>query len=169
MIKHYRINHYIRVPQVRVIDADGANLGILPTHEALKKARDNGLDLVEVAAKADPPVCRIINFKKFTYSERQKEAKGRTKTKGGGTKELRIRPFIGPGDLEQRINRARKFLAEDRIQIKFTVQFRGREITRKEIGREKLDHIIESLSDVATIEDPPQLKGRFLGIILKPK
>jgi len=137
--------------------------------EALRQAQQAGLDLVEVTNRADPPVVRIINYQKFLYEQKQKLKKGKAKTqKAGETKEFRFRPVIGQNDLEQRIRRAEKFLKE-KSRVKITVQFRGRELSHPEIGREKLDYFAQALKEIAEIERAPKLERRTMTMTLVPK
>lgn len=163
-----RLNQQIRTPEVRVIDQDGKQVGVLPVAEALQKAREQGLDLVEVAPRARPPVVRILDFKKYRFEKRQQQRKSKKKTKTTGTKELRFRPSIGPNDLQIRIGRAREFLSEGN-RVKLTIQFRGRQVTHPEIGFDKINGVIKALSDVAKVEQMPKKKGKFIHSILGPK
>lgn len=134
--------------------------------EALKLAKEKGLDLVEVASKVRPPVVRILDFKKYQFERKQQGKKG--KAKAAGTKELRFGPNIGPNDLQIRAERAKKFLSEGN-KVKLTVQFKGREISHPEIGFEKIKAVIKLLSDSAQVEQAPVRKGRFIHTVLGPK
>ncbi len=137
----------------------------MPTDKALKLAREQNLDLVEVAAKAKPPVVRILNLKKYQFEKKQQGKKGKAKTTG--TKELRFGPNIGPNDLQTRINRAKEFLrAGDKVKL--TVQFKGREVTHPELGFEKIEKMIKVLADSSTITHGPERKGRFIYTVLEP-
>ncbi len=161
-----RINHQIRVTPVRVIGEDGKQLGIMPTREALRLADEAGLDLVEVAPDADPPVCRIMDYGKYQYEQKKRLHKAhahRTKVK-----EIRLRPGTAPHDIEVKVNRAREFLAH-KDKVHFTVQFRGREKAHMEEGHRVLQRVIESLEDVAKIEMPPKQNGARLECRLAPK
>lgn len=135
--------------------------------EALFRARKAGLDLVLVAEKADPPVGKIIDFKKFKYQEDKKEQAGKKKAKQQEVKEFRFTPFIAPNDFAMRVNRARKFL-EKGDKVKLTVKFIGRQITRKEFGQELLDRAASQLKDVGSVETPAKWQGRLLSTTLKP-
>jgi len=142
---------------VRVVGQEGAQIGVFPRDEALRMARDQGLDLVEVAAEARPPVCRILDFGKWKY-EQKKKARG---AKKGGTKlkGIRLRPKTDKGDLETKLGRAREFLEEgDKVQ--FTVIFRGRELARQDLGTTLLKRVAELLDDIARIESTPNMEGR---------
>ena len=139
----------------------------MPVTEAIQKAKDLGLDLVEVSAEAKPPVVRILDFKKYRFAKKRQESASKKKTKTTGTKELRFRPSIGPNDLQIRIDRAREFLSEGN-KVKLTVQFRGRQITHPEIGFEKINEMIKALADVAKVEQAPRKKGKFINAALGP-
>lgn len=165
--KFYRINQYIRADRVRVVDEEGKQVGILPLREALEKAQKIGLDLVEIAPTASPPVCKIIDFKKFKYLESKKAREARKKAKKGEIKEIRLSPFIAKKDLEFRLGRAEEFLKEG-DKVKVTVRFFGRQITRKEFGYELLKNFIKDLSYLSTIEQEPRFVGRQLVMLLSP-
>ena len=136
-----RVNHRIRVPEVRVIDADGAMLGVLQTHEALRMAQEQGLDLVEVNPKAEPPVCKILDFGKYKYEEKKKAAEAKRKQTVVEIKEIKLRPKTDDHDIDFKIKAARRFL-EAGHKVKFTVRFRGREITHPEKAQEQLTIVI---------------------------
>lgn len=139
----------------------------MPLQEAIFKAKQQGLDLVEVAEKAKPPVCKIIDFKKFKYQESKKIQASKKKSKHQEIKEFRFTPFIAKGDFEMRLRRARKEL-ESLNKVKLTVKFVGRQITRKEFGQELLKKATEKLRDVSKVEQPPKWQGKRLIIVLKP-
>jgi translation initiation factor IF-3 len=162
----------IRVPQVRVVDEDGAQLGVLPTGEALRLAQERGYDLVEVAPTASPPVVKLLDFGQYKYelAKREKEAKRRSRSVE--FKEIRLKPKIGSGDFDTKVHRAIQFLEEgDRIKV--TVQFRGRELTHPEIGRNLLARFTDRVKDHGILERAPLLEGRAMHIIIasshKPK
>jgi len=159
----------ITAPEVRVVGVDGEQLGIMPLSQALTLAQKQGLDLIEVAKTANPPVCKIIELGKFKFQERKK-AKKATKQKKSDTKQLTMGVNIDEGDLKVRINQARKFL-EDRDRVKVIVQFRGREVTHPEVGQEKIGQFVKELSDIAKtdIEGVPPLKGKNMEITFIPK
>src|SRR5277367_3246774 len=146
-----RINHRIRVPEVRVIGADGSMLGVLQTHEALRKAQEQGLDLVEVNPKSEPPVCKILDFGKYKYEEKKKAGEAKRKQTVVEIKEIKLRPKTDDHDLNFKIKSARRFL-EAGHKVKFTVRFRGREITHPEKAQEQIDFIMRALEDVANVE-----------------
>src|SRR5271165_6652030 len=163
-----RVNHRIRVPEVRVIDADGSMLGVLQTHEALKKAQDQGLDLVEINPKADPPVCKILDFGKYKYEEKKKAAQAKRNQAVVDIKEIKLRPKTDDHDIAFKIRAARRFI-EAGHKVKFTVRFRGREITHPEKAHEQLDVILKALDDVANIETRPMMEARAMSLVVAPK
>jgi translation initiation factor IF-3 len=149
-----------------LIDSDGTQLGIVPTEDALAKAREVNQDLVEVAPQAKPPVCRIMDFGKFKYQHKRKQSKGHThRTK---TKEIRLRPKTGEHDINFKVKRAKQFLEhKDKVQI--SVLFRGREMAHVEEGRRVMDGVIEELSEFGKLEGPPQQLGRRIICMISPK
>ncbi len=163
----HRINQYIRAAQVRLVGPDGTQLGIVPIEEALRRAEEAQLDLVEVAPNAQPPVCRIMDYGKFKYQQHKKEAEARRKQSVTTVKELRLGYRTDVGDLERQIQRAREFLlAGDRV--KFTLRFRGREMAYQELGQEKLMKVCEALADVGSVEGTPRMEGRVMSVVLAP-
>jgi translation initiation factor IF-3 len=166
-----RVNQMIRVPQVRVVDEEGLQLGVMPTQQALGMAQDRGFDLVEVAPMASPPVVRFLDFGQFKYEQtkREKDAKRRSRV---GFKEVRLTPKIGSGDFLTKVHRAIEFL-EDGDRIKVTVRFRGRELTHPELGRNLLAKFTKAVEEHATVERPPILEGKSMFAVLasthKPK
>jgi translation initiation factor IF-3 len=161
----------IRIPQVRVIDEEGNQLGIMPTPRALEMAQERGLDLVEVAPMAAPPVTRFLDFGQYKYelTKREKEAKKRQRV---GFKEVRLSPKIGSGDFETKVHRAVEFLEEgDRLKV--TVRFRGRELTHPELGRVLLDRFADQIKDHGVVERAPVLEGKSMFLTMasthKPK
>jgi translation initiation factor IF-3 len=163
----HRINRKIRVPQVRLIGADGSQVGIVPIEEALRIAETALLDLVEIAPKAQPPVCRVLDYGKFKYQEHKKEAEAKKKSTTTTVKELRLGYRTDTGDIERQIAKARDFLeAGDRV--KFLLRFRGREMAYQNLGRQKLLGVCEALKDIATPEGDPRMEGRMMGILLAP-
>ena len=163
-----RVNHRIRVPEVRVIDADGSMLGVLQTHEALRKAIEQGLDLVEVNPKADPPVCKILDFGKYKYEEKKKQAQARRNQSVVEIKEIKLRPKTDDHDIAFKVKNARRFL-EAGHKVKFTVRFRGREITHPEKAHEQIDIIVKGLEDIANVETRPMMEARAMSLIVAPK
>lgn len=167
MNKYYKINQNIRYPEVRVIDEEGKQLGILPTSNALERAQALGLDLVEVTDKTTPPIVKIIDFQKFRYQENKKEKSGSSKG-GQDTKEIRLKPFMADNDMMVKIRQAEKFLkAGDRVRL--VVKFQGRQITKKEFGEKVMATAIEKLSDVSSLAEAPKFLGKLLIAQVKPK
>jgi translation initiation factor IF-3 len=150
-----------------VVDERGGQLGVMAIGEALFKSRQVGLDLVEVAPEAKPPVCKIIDFKKFKYQEDKKQKAGSKKTKQSQTKEIRFTPFIAQNDYETRVKRAKEFL-EDGDKVRVTVKFVGRQITRKQFGYELLKKVSDQLSQIAKVDIEPKWQGRLLTMLLAP-
>ena len=157
--KTQRINEAIRAKEVRLIGENGDQLGVFPLREALDIAKGHNLDLVEVAAQADPPVCRLLDFGKYSYERARKAREARKSQKPVEVKEIRFRPKTGEHDVNFKVNRMRAFL-KDGYKVKVRVQFRGREITYPEIGQELLRDVAKRLSDVAEVESPPRMEGR---------
>ena len=141
---------------------------MLPIREALNRAREEGLDLVEVAPSAKPPVCKIVDFKKLRFEKRRQLQKAKRKSKRSELKEFRFGPTIGQHDLDIRIQRAREFL-ENNDKVKITIQFKGREMAHPELGFDKIKQVTSELADVARVESEPIRKGYFLSIVLLPK
>ena len=166
--KRFRINQFIRVPEVRLIDSDGGQVGVVKIAEALSMAQAKGLDLVEISPQAAPPVCKIINFSKFKYETEKKEKEARKKQKVSQLKEVRIRPRIGEHDLEIKIKHARGFI-ENGDKVQLTAMFSGREMQHKELGIKIMDRIQESLADIAEPEGRPSSFGTRVFLTLMPK
>ncbi|MBN1260869.1 MAG: translation initiation factor IF-3 [Anaerolineae bacterium] len=166
--ERYRINRQIRVPEVRVIGPNGDNLGVLPILDALQVAQDAGLDLVEVAPNSDPPVTRVMDFGKFVYEQSKKEREARKSQKQVEIKEIQLRPKTTDHHLSFKTKNARGWLEEGN-KVKVRVRFRGREITYPEVALEQLNAIAEDLSDIAVVEQAPNLDGRTMLMLLAPK
>jgi translation initiation factor IF-3 len=163
-----RVNHRIRVPEVLVIGPDGNKLGVLQTHEALRMAQEQGLDLVEINPKSDPPVCKILDFGKYKYEEKKKQAQARRNQAVVEIKEIKLRPKTDEHDINFKTKAARRFL-EAGHKVKFTVRFRGREITHPEKAHEQLDVILKALEDVANVETRPMMEARAMSLVVAPK
>jgi len=161
-----RINEQIRITPIRVIGADGSQLGIIPTDEAMRLARAADLDLVEVAPKERPPVCRIMDYGKFKYQQKKRQHKGHSHQVK--IKEIRVRPKTGNHDIQVKVNKAREFL-ENKDKVIVTVQFRGRELAHIQEGRKVVDDILAQLADLSKIESPPAHHGRRMSCTLAPK
>ena len=164
--RNQRINEQIRISPVRVITADGELLGIISTDEALTRAREAELDLVEVAPNERPPVCRIMDYGKFKYQQKKRQHKGHTHH--SKNKELRVRPKIGDHDLMTKVNRAKEFLAE-KDKVIFSVIFRGRENAHTDEGFKLVQRLSKELEEVAKLEQQPQMQGRRIVVIFAPK
>ena len=158
----------IRVPQVRLIDADGTQLGVRPVAEAVQLAQSKGLDIVEIAPQATPPVCKIIDYSKYRYELDKKSREARKKQKGGHLKEVRVRPRISEHDLEIKLNHAKEFLAEQN-KVQVTVLFLGRENQHKDLGWALLEKIKTYLADAGDIEGRPAMMGNRLIVLVVPK
>ncbi|MFC3926806.1 translation initiation factor IF-3 [Clostridium punense] len=166
--KDFMMNEDIREKEIRVIGADGEQLGILPTKEALKMAEEKELDLVAISPSANPPVCKIMDFGKFIYEQQKKDKEAKKKQKVITIKEIRLSATIEEHDIEIKANNAKKFLV-DGDKVKITVRFRGREIENSHVGRKILDHFVEKLGDVYIVEKPARQEGRNMIMILAPK
>jgi translation initiation factor IF-3 len=161
-----RINEMIRISPIRVIDAEGGQLGVITRDEALEKARSLGLDLVEVAPTEKPPVCRIMDFGKFKYQQKKKQHKGHVHH--SKNKEIRLRPKIGDHDFMTKAGHARKWLNE-RDKVVVSVIFRGRENAHVDEGFKLVGRFTENLADIAKVEQNPQMLGRRIVVIYAPK
>ena len=163
----HRINFKIRCPEVRLIGDDGEQLGIMPTNDARKIAEDKGLDLVEVAPNAKPPVCKIMDYGKFKYREQKKEMAAKKKRTETETKELRIRYRTDKGDLQTKLKQARSFI-ENGDKVKFSMRFKGREAMYINVGVQKLNEITEALSDIAIIDEQSKPQGNNIYVVYAP-
>lgn len=163
-----RINQQINVPRVRLIDAAGEQVGIIPIDQALDMAAQAGLDLVEVAAQADPPVCRIMDYGKFKYQQAKKAHEAKKKQTLVLLKEVKLRPKIEEHDFSFKLKNIVRFL-EERNRVKVTVQFRGREIAYADAGRKLLERVAAEVGELGSVEGAPKLEGRFMMMVLAPK
>lgn len=164
----YRINKQIRATKIRLIDEDGNNVGVVSLREGLDRAEQTGLDLVEVAPGADPPVVRVMNFGKFLYEKEKKEREARKAQTKIEIKEIQLRPKTTDHHKGFKVKNARGWL-KDGMKVRVTIRFRGREITYPELALEDLREIAEELSDVATVEQAPKLEGRSMFMMLAPE
>ena len=162
-----RINDRIRARQVRLIGADGSQLGVKPLPEALAIAREQGLDLVEVADKADPPVCKIMDFGKYKYEQDQRRKESRKKASNVVVKEMKFRPKIDGHDYETKMRHVERFLQEG-SKVKLTIMFRGREMAHPELGRRILEKVAERVAPIASVESAPRQDGRNMTMVLNP-
>ncbi|MBN2466878.1 MAG: translation initiation factor IF-3 [Deltaproteobacteria bacterium] len=170
VINKPRVNERIRSPEILLIGAEGQQLGVKTPREALELAVEQGLDLVEVAPNANPPVCRIMDYGKYKYQQSKKAQE--TKKKRAQTyvviKEVKLRPLTEDHDLQVKIRNVKKFLA-NRNKTKISLQFRGREMTHLDLGRKMMDRIVDEIKEVGLIEKEPTLEGRFMTMIVAPK
>ena len=162
------MNEAIKADQVRLISENGEQLGVVKLDDAIEQAKDVGLDLMEVASNANPPVAKIINYGKLKYEEKKKAQASKKKQHVVKIKEMRVRPRIDDHDLETKVSRGRKFL-EDGCKLKVTLMFRGREMSRTDLGVDVLNRVIEMLSDIAEVEKHGELEGRRQTIVLTGK
>ena len=162
-----RVNQQIRISPVRVIDPEGNQVGILPIEKALEAAEELGLDLVEVAPMARPPVCRIMDYGKFRYEEQRKAREARKKQHRVDLKEVKLRPGIEDHDFDFKARHARRFLEEGN-KVKVTMMFRGRQMAHPEIGREVLERMVSEIADVGKVESAPTMEARSMTMVLAP-
>lgn len=161
-------NKYIRFPEVRVISERGEQIGVMPTSEALEKAKEAKKDLVLITSQAKPPVTKIIELAKYKYQQQQKAAESRKKAKQQDIKEVRFTPFMGDHDFETRLKKVTKFL-EGGDKVRLTIQFRGgRQLTKKDFGYEAMDKIVEATKEIAEVEIEPKMMGRKMMAQLMP-
>ena len=158
----------IRVPEVRVIGADGSQVGVMPTHEALRLAEEQGLELVEVNPRAQPPVCRVMDFGKFKYETSKKEKASRKHQSTVVVKEIKLRPKTDDHDLNFKLKHIRRFLSEGN-KCKLVIVFRGREIVHPETGQAMLDAVVKEITDLATVEQKPSMEGRRMVMLVGPR
>jgi len=163
-----RINEGIRVREVRVVSAEGEQLGIMPIQEALEAARSREFDLVEVAPEANPPVCRIMDFGKYKYTQARRQKEARKKQTTILVKEVKMGPKTEKHDFDFKLKHVRRFLEEGH-KAKVTVRFKGREMAHTELGWKMLNKMVEAVSDIAVTENNPRMEGRMLHIMLSPK
>lgn len=167
-VRENQINEQIRDKEVRVIDTDGSQLGIMPTSRALNLAAEKKLDLVNVAPSAKPPVCKILDYGKYRYELQKKEKEARKHQKVTQIKEIRVSTFIEGHDLQVKAKNAAKFL-KDGDKVKVSLRFRGREKGYSNVGRQVMEKFAEEISEVGVIEKKPQLDGRNMTMVLAPK
>jgi translation initiation factor IF-3 len=166
--KRYRINGRIFASELRVLDVEGKQIGVLKRDEALALAEEQGLDLVEIAAAAKPPVAKIIDYNKFLYQQSKKKQEEKKKAKTSETKEIRLGPFMSDNDLQVMIRRGREFL-EDGDKVRLVVKFRGRQITRSDFGREVIQKVVDSLNDISKVDRDAKFEGRQMVALLSPE
>lgn len=168
-VKDMRINEDIRVREVRLIDQDGNQAGIVATTEAMNMARDAGLDLVEVSPQARPPVCKLLNYGKYKYELEKKSREQKKKASQVRLKEVRMQPKIEQHDMAFKTKHVQEFLDQGN-KVKVTIRFRGRELAHTELGKVKLDKILELLEEESfKVDSPARMEGRFMSMLLSPK
>ncbi|MFO8128082.1 MAG: translation initiation factor IF-3 [Yoonia sp.] len=162
-----RINERIRAPEIRLIGADGENVGVVTPERAMVMADDAGLDLVEISPNANPPVCKIMDYGKFKYETQKKEAEARKKQKIIEIKEVKFRPNTDSHDYEVKMRNVFKFL-ENGDKVKITLRFRGREMAHQQLGRELLERVAEDTKDIGKVENFPKMEGRQMVMLIGP-
>ena len=166
--KGQRINEMIRVREVRLIDDEGNQKGIVPTLEALKLAKEKDLDLVEVSPNANPPVCKILDFGKYRFEQEKKLRESKKNQKVLKLKEIRMQPKIGPGDLDTKAKHVQEFLDED-DKVKVTIRFRGRELAHTELGYDVLNEVLKRLTSAYVMEKQPAMDGKTMSMTISAK
>lgn len=166
--KDLRINEAIRVREVRLIDDEGDQKGIIPTVEALNMARESGMDLVEVAPQAKPPVCKILDYGKYKFESEKRTRDSKRKARQVKLKEIRMQPKIEVHDLQFKTKHIQEFLDEG-SKVKVTIRFRGRELAHTELGRGVLERVLEMLDRSYSLDSPPRMEGRYMSMIISPK
>ena len=162
-----RSNNRITSPEVQVIGSDGGNLGILNLNDAINRAKDEGLDLIEIAPNAKPPVCKIMDMGKYKYDLQKKANQAKKKQKTVSLKEIKLRPGTETHDYNFKIKNAKKFITKG-DKVKFTVKFKGREMQHTELGKELMNKIIEETKDIAKVESQPKFEGKQMVMIIQP-
>ena len=162
-----RSNNRISSPEVQVIGSDGENLGVIGTNEAISMARNQGLDLIEIAPNANPPVCKIMDMGKYKYDAQKKANLAKKKQKIIALKEIKLRPGTETHDYNFKIKNAKKFISKG-DKVKFTVKFKGREMQHTELGKELMNKIIEETKDIAKVESQPKFEGKQMVMIIQP-
>lgn len=167
-ISDFIINEQIRDKEIRLIGEEGEQLGVMPTKEAMKLAKDAELDLVKIAPTAKPPVCKIVDYGKFRYEQMRKDKEAKKKQKVTDVKEIRLSPNIDVNDMNTKANQARKFLSKG-DKVKVSMRFRGREMAHVNVGRQILDSFYEKLEDIAVVDKPAKLEGRSMVMFITEK
>jgi translation initiation factor IF-3 len=163
-----RVNEQIGVPEVRLIDENGDNIGVVSRDDALTRAAEAGLDLVEISPGATPPVCKILDYGRFKYEDQKKKSEARKRQKTIDVKEIKMRPNIDQHDYEVKMRSIQRFLA-DGDKVKVTLRFRGREMAHQELGLKVLDRVRQELDEVAKVEQFPKLEGRQMIMVVAPR
>ena len=162
-----RTNNRINSPEVQVISSDGDNLGIIKTNDAISRAKEEGLDLIEIAPNANPPVCKIMDMGKFKYDQQKKASKAKKNQKKVELKEIKLRPVTGIHDYTFKIKNAQKFLSKG-DKVKFTVKFKGRELQHKYLGNQLMDKIIQDMQNIGKVELHPKFDGKQMIMVIQP-
>ena len=162
-----RANNRINSPEVQVIASNGENLGILKTNQAITMAKEEGLDLIEIAPKANPPVCKIIDMGKFKYDAQKKANKAKKKQKIVSLKEIKLRPVTGAHDYDFKVKNAKKFIIKG-DKVKFTIRFKGRELQHSHLGNELMNKIKEDMKDIGKVELEPKFDGKQMIMVIQP-
>lgn len=165
--KDMKVNDQIRVRQVRLIEADGNQIGIVDTRDAMRRAREADLDLVLVGERAQPPVARLMDYGKYRYEMQQEEKEARKRSRQHELKAIKFRVKIGDHDYRTKVNHVRRFLKGGH-KVKITIMFRGRERTHPELGKELLNRVTQDVSDIATVDQPPQIAGMDMNMTVRP-
>lgn len=162
-----RINEAIKAKQVRLIDENGENRGVVSISEALRIAEDAGLDLIEISPQATPPVCKVLDFGKYKYEVQKRKNEAKKNQKVVSIKELKMRPVIDMHDYEVKLKQAKKFLSQG-DKVKFTMRFKGRELSANNMGKEILDKVIEDLDLIGKVDSAPKLEGKQMSMLISP-
>ncbi|KRL91003.1 translation initiation factor IF-3 [Lactobacillus kalixensis] len=163
------LNERIRAREVRLIDADGEQVGVMSKNDALRRASDEGLDLVLISPNAKPPVARVMDYGKYRFEQQKKLKESRKKSKTISVKEIRLSPTIEGNDFETKLKHVRKFLTKENAKVRVSIRFRGRAITHKELGQQVLEKMAEATSDIANVTSKPKMEGRSMFLMLAPK
>lgn len=163
------LNESIRAREVRLIDADGKQVGVVSKNEALRQASDAGLDLVLISPNAKPPVAKILDYGKYRFEQQKKLKESRKNSKQVSVKEIRLSPTIEGNDFETKLKHARKFIEKEDAKVRVSIRFRGRAITHKELGQQVLEKMAEETSDIAVVTSRPKMEGRQMFLVLSPK
>jgi translation initiation factor IF-3 len=161
------INEEIQLKEVRLVKEDGEQMGVVDIETARQAARDDNLDLVELVPDAKPPVCKIMDYKRFLYDQKQKAKEAKKNQKQTQLKEMKLRPSTEEADYQVKLRKIMSFL-EDQDKVKVTIRFRGREMAHQDIGRQQLERIIEDTAELANVEQHPKMEGRQMGMLLGP-
>lgn len=162
-----RINRDIKAKEVRLINYNGENLGVVSLNEALKIAQEVGLDLIEISPQVTPPVCKVLDYGKYKYEQQKKKNEAKKNQKVVSVKELKLRPMIDTHDYEVKVKQAKKFLAQG-DKVKFTMRYKGRELSANDMGKEILNKLIEDLEGLCKVDAAPKLEGKQMFMVVSP-